>query len=174
MSQMNEIESKTTAYAKRREELSQVVGELNDTVESLKRKYIGVIKRRVAATAEAEAELRAALEASPHMFERPRSVIIAGVRVGYAKQKGSITWADDEQVVKLIRKHWPDDFDSLVKTEYTPLKTALAKRSAADLKRLDVDVEADCDAVLIKPADSGVDKLVTALLKGAADEAVAA
>jgi len=171
MSNIAAIEAKTTEFAKRREQLAQVVAELNDGIESLKRKHIGVIKKRVAAAAEAHAELKAAIDAAPHCFEKPRSVIIAGIRVGFQKGKGAIEWDNDEQVVKLIRKHFADEFDVLVKTVETPVKAALSQLAAADLKRIGVTVKDAGDEILIKPADSHVDKLVASLLKDATEEA---
>lgn len=171
MSMIASIESKTTEFARCREQLAQVVGELSDAIESLKRKHIGVIKKRVAAAAEAHAELKAEIESAPQCFKQPRSVIISGVRVGYQKGKGALSWDSDEQVVKLIRKHFPDEFDALVKTTETPVKPALAQKSVADLKRLAVSVIDSGDEVLIKPTDSHIDKLVSALLKGATEEA---
>jgi len=44
-------------------------------------------------------------------------------------------------------------------------KAALANISVADLKRIGCTITDDIDAVLIKPTDSEVDKLVMALLK---------
>lgn len=171
MSNIAIIEVKTTEFAKRREQLAQVVAELNDAIESLKRKHIGIIKRRVAAAAEAHADLKSAIEAAPHCFEKPRSVIISGIRVGYIKGKGAITWDSDEQVIKLIRRHFAEEFDVLVKTIETPVKAALVQLSAADLKRIAVTIIDAGDEILIKPADSHVDKLVAALLRDAVEEA---
>lgn len=171
MATLNDIEIKTKTYADRRAQLADAVRELNDAIEAMKRRHLATIKKRVAAAAEAHAELKADIEASPQLFEKPRSVIIAGIKVGYQKGKGKIEWEDDAQVVKLIRRHFPEQFDVLVNTVETPVKKALAQLSVQDLKKLAVDVEDTGDVVLIKPADSRVDKLVSALLKDATEDA---
>ena len=78
-------------------------------------------------------------------------------------------WEDDSQVVKLIQKHFPEQFDVLVKTIEKPIKDSLANLSVADLKRIGVTVTDSGDCVVIKSMDSEIDKLVDALLK---DEAM--
>lgn len=166
-----EIAEKTKAFSISRQQLADAVRELNDATEALKRKHLPVIKRRVASAAEAHAELKAAIECAPHLFEKPRSVVIEGIKVGWQKGKGVLSWTSDEQVVKLIKKHFKDEFDALVKTTETPVKAALAQKSVADLKLIAVSVTDTGDEVLIKPADSHVDKLVSALLKDATEEA---
>lgn len=171
--QLTDIEVKTTAYAKKREALSAAVLELNDAIEAIKRKHLGVIKRLVANAADAHNELAAAIKDAPHLFERPRSVIIAGIKVGYQKGKGTLTWTNGERVCELIEKHYPDEYNVLVKTSVAPVKTALAQKSAADLRRIGVTVEDTGDQVLIKPTDTAVDKLVSALLAEATDEVAA-
>ena len=170
---LTDIETKTTHYARQRESLAAAVTELNDAIESLKRKHIGVIKRRVAVAAEAHNELSDVIKSAPHLFEKPRSVIIAGIKVGYQKGKGVLTWTNGDRVCELIEKHFPEEYETLVKVSMTPVKGALAQKSAADLRRIGVTVEDTGDQVLIKPTDTAVDKLVSALLAEAADEVVA-
>ena len=89
-----------------------------------------------------------------------------GVKVGFEKGKGRIEWDDDDTVVRLIEKHFPEQADILIKTKKKPAKKALAQLSVAELKKLGVTVEETGDQVVIKSTDSEIDKLVTALLKG--------
>jgi hypothetical protein len=96
---------------------------------------------------------------------KPRTVILHGIKVGYRKATGKIEFDDAEQVVKLIRKHFPDQFDVLVKVEETPVKKALANLTAAELKKLGIEVSDSGDEVEIRDTASDVDKLVSALLK---------
>lgn len=165
MTTLKEIEAQTQKYAAVRAALSVAVQEANDELEAIRRTHMSNLNRKLCIAAMQYNALSALIEAAPQLFVKPRSVIIAGIRVGYQKGKGSITWDSDEQVVKLIRKHCADEFDAMVKTTETPIKAALAQASAADLKRLGVTITDAGDEVLIKPADSHVDKLVAALLK---------
>lgn len=164
---LTDIERMTREYAETRGKLADIIQALQAEVEAVKRRRLAPIKRAVAATAEAHDRLRAAIEAASDLFVKPRSVVIAGVRVGFQKGRGELEIADAVKTVQLIRKHLPDQADVLIKTVETPVKSALATLPAADLKRIGVNVADAGDQVLIKPTDSDVDKLVAALLKDA-------
>ncbi|HXG29582.1 MAG TPA: host-nuclease inhibitor Gam family protein [Nevskiales bacterium] len=167
---METIETKTRAYAEARSVLASRVEALNEELDKARRRSLPGIKRALGIAKAAEEDLRAEIEAHPELFEKPRSVILHGVRVGYQKAKGTIEWDDDDRVVALIQKHHPDLFDNLVKTIERPIKTALNTLSVADLKKIGVTVVEAGDQVVIKPVDSDVDKLVDALLRDASED----
>jgi Gam-like protein len=168
---LKEIEAKTKTYADARDVLGARVQELNDAIEQAKRAAMPGIKRALARAAELQAELRAAIEEAPDAFTKPRSHIFHGIKVGYQKAVGKIEFDDADRVVELIEKHFPDQADVLVKTEKKPLKKALEALDVAELKKLGVRVADNGDVVIIKPTDTEVDKVVTALLKEATEEA---
>lgn len=162
---LDEIDQITHRYANAREELHTRVLALTDTIEEAKRRKMPGIKKAVRDASEAMDRLHAALEASPSLFVKPRTVVIAGIRIGFAKGAGKLVIDDPDKVVGLIRKHHPDQADLLIKVSECPIRKALANLSVADLKKLGVTVEDTGDQVVIKPTDSEVDKLVDALLK---------
>lgn len=169
---MGAIEKLTKDYADARGALSDVVAILNTHLELLKRKHLKDIKRRVAVAAEKQAELKAAIEAAPELFDKPKTQIFHGVKVGYRKGSGKIEWEDDAVLVERIRKLFlKSQADLLIQTKEKPIAKALQDLDAADLKRLGVTVEDTGEVVVIKPTDSDVDKLVTALLKDAEKDA---
>lgn len=165
MTVLTDIEQKAKAFSKHRATLVQRVMMLNSAIDQLKRKHIADIKDAVNDTAQAQAELNVLIEKSPDLFVKPRTVIFHGVKVGYQKQKGKTTIKDEEKTILLIRKQLPDLAEVLIETKETVSKAALANISVADLKRIGCTITDDIDAVLIKPTDSEVDKLVMALLK---------
>lgn len=166
---LGHIEELTKEYSRKRAVLAQVVRDLNARLEAAKRVALPDIKAALAATAEAQHRLQTAVEAEPQLFVKPRTYIFHGVKVGMQKGKGGIEWEDDNQVVKLIRKHFPEQTDSLIKVTEKPVKSALNGLSVAELKRISCTAVETGDQVVIKPTDSEVDKLVDALLKEAAD-----
>lgn len=159
------IEGLTKGYADTRNRLAREVRELTERLESTKNARLPGIKTALASVKEAEFKLQNAIEEMPTLFEKPRSVIFHGIKVGFQKSKGGISWEDEAQVLKLIRRHLNERFDELVKVTEKPLKGALNGLSTADLKRIGCVVLETGDLVLIKPVDSDVDKLVAALLK---------
>lgn len=165
MRTINEIEKLTKDFSDARRALSERVQTLEDEITALKRKYLPGIRRAVEATSERHESLSVAIEDSPELFVKPRTWLLHGIKVGYQKQKGKIEWEDEATVIKLIKKHFPDTWETYVKTIEKPLKAALEALSVAELKKLGVTAEETGDAVLIKSTDSEIDKLVNALLK---------
>ena len=64
----------------------------------------------------------------------------------------------------MIRKHFPDQAEILIKTTETPVRKALAMLPAADLKKIGVVMEDEGDEIVIRAADSDVDKIISANL----------
>lgn len=170
MTTMEQIEKQAKAHAIAREKLGEIVGAMQDGIEAIKRSHMVKLKAAVNKAAETSEELRALIEQSPELFVKPKSVVFHGIKLGFAKEKGRIEFDDAEQVIKLIRKHYPDLADSLISTTEKPSKDALNLLTAAELKKIGVTVTADADAVFVRATDSEVDKMVTALLKGATEE----
>ncbi|OYZ03466.1 MAG: hypothetical protein B7Y42_00365 [Polaromonas sp. 28-63-22] len=154
-----------------RDTLSLRAGALHDEMEAAKRKSMRGLRASVAAVAQAQADLLATIADSPQLFVKPKSIVLHGIKLGYAKGKGRIEWDDDEQVVKLVRKHMPEQFDVLIKTTEKPMKSAMDGLTVAELKKIGVTAEDSGDVAFAKDTTAEVDKLVKALLKGAEEEA---
>lgn len=167
---MQEIERRAKALADYREKLAGLVSSLNEGIEALQREQLPGIRRAVNAVAERQDQLRQVIEDHPELFVKPRTVMFHGVKLGYAKGKGSIEFDDAAAVVRAIKRLHPDQVDVLVAVKESPVKTALAQLSAQELRRLGVTVEDIGDVVVISFADSAVDKAVKALLKAAIDD----
>jgi hypothetical protein len=159
------IDRFTKEYADARQTLADRVQTLNDGIEEFKRKLLPGIKKAVNTAAEKKAVLSSAVQDGAHLFAKPRTVVMYGVKVGLEKGKGTIDWDDGDQVIKLIKKYFPDQADVLIKKTEKPIKKALAQLSVQELKKLGITVEETGDQVVIKGTDSEVDKLVKALLK---------
>ncbi len=166
-----EIEKKSTLYSSERLVLGARVAALQDAIEKLKREHMPKIKHSVGKCAERHADLKALIEDNPDLFVKPKTHVFAGIKVGYKKGTPTLEWEDDAQVVKLIKKHLPDQADLLIKTKETPAKEALENLGASDLKKLGLTKPESQDQVVIKPTDSAVDKIVKAMLAEAEDDA---
>lgn len=170
MATMKEIDELVCAFAARREALAGSMMAFREEQSALERKHFGRLKRLAVQTKEAEAAVKAAIAQAPELFERPRSIVLHGVKLGYRKASGKIDWEDDDQVVKLIRKHFPEQVDLLIRTIEKPVKDTLAQLSAAELKRVAVTVEDTGDVPFVKPIDSEVEKALKALMKELPEE----
>lgn len=168
---MNDIETRARKYAEAREKLSAIVADLNAGIEALKRNHLPDLKRAVARAAEHHDALRALIEEAPELFDKPRTVTLHGIRLGYMKGKGGIVWDDADQVVSAIQKYLPDQAETLIRWTGKPVKEAINGLDVASLRKIGCRVEDTGDQVFIKPADSAVDKMVDALLRDATAEA---
>lgn len=171
---LDPIDTKARIYAEARQRLADAVAELNLAMAALHREHLPVIKRHLNAAFRHENELRALVEASPHLFRKPRTVVLHGIKVGFEKGKGMVVINDPAQCVALIDKRLPELADTLVITERRPAKAAIAQLSVQQLKAIGCSVAEADDRVVVRAVDTAVDKLVTALLKAIGDEAAQA
>jgi len=171
MATLQEIDKLTEKYADLRGKLAAEVGALEEELEAAKKARLQAIKRLVQRAAEAHGELKAAIEDSAALFERPKTQVLHGVKVGLRKGSGGIQFEDADQVVALIEKHFTEDeCELLIITKKKPNKEALEQLGVADLKKVACTVEDTGDVVVIKDTASEVDKIVKALLKEATEE----
>jgi len=162
---INEIEKLTKEYATERNKMSERIRQLEDEISTLKRKRLPGIKASAQEVLDKQDKLKAALEAGRVLFVKPRTVVFHGIKVGFQKGKGKLSWADDGVVIKLIKKHFPDQVDVLIKTVEKPIKGALENLSTADLKKIGVTVKETGDLPVIKATDTEIDKFVESLLQ---------
>jgi hypothetical protein len=165
MATLAEIEILAKQLADARFNLKEGLDELESKMAAIKKEFMPAIRRAVEKVAQRHEVLRAAIEEEPGLFQKPKTFIFHGIRLGYQKSRGEIIWENVDQVIRLIKKNFPDQAETLIKITETPIKTALAQLSVADLKKIGVTVIETGDEVFIKPTDSEIDKLINALLK---------
>ena len=157
--------------ARKRESLGQLVLLVNGEIEGAKARRFAKVKALADDAAAAWSALEAAVTANPELFVKPRKLAAHGIAFGYEKGKGGLEIADAEKTLQLIRRHFPELADVLIATKEAPAKDALANLTAAELKKLGVEVKGTGDVVVIRPADGAIDKLVKALVAAATEEA---
>jgi hypothetical protein len=162
---LSEIEKLAKNLSDARLNLKEGLDELESEIAAIKKRFMPALRRAIDRAATSHKLLHAAIGEAPELFIKPKTVIFHGIRCGYMKGKGDITWEDTAQVVRLIKKNFPDSADVLLKISETPVKTALAALSVSDLKKIGVTVIETGDEVFVKPTDSEIDKLINALLK---------
>jgi hypothetical protein len=166
-----DIEGKAEKYAKARDEMRAIAAAMQEGIDAIKRSELPKLRKAVAKAAEHHDVLKAMIEASPELFQKPKTVILHGIRVGYSKGKGSIAWDDADAVVAAIQKHLPDMAEQLIRWTGRPLKEAINQLDVATLKKIGCRVTDTGEQIVIKAVDSEFDRLVDALLKDATEEA---
>lgn len=161
---MDQIESLAKTLAAARTELVDRMQSLRREQDEIKRRRLQGIRNAVAKVQAAHEALRLAVDASPALFIKPKTRLLHGIKCGFQKQRGKISWSDEETVIDLIKRHFPEQLETLTKVKRSLVRDALSELPAKDLRRLGVTVTDDVDAVLIKATDSEIDKLVDALI----------
>jgi hypothetical protein len=167
------IEQLTSAYSAKMNVVVTKMSELDAEVRAIKRRKIAGIRAAVAAARDARAVLDEALKEQKGEFVKPRTRTFHGIKVGWRKLVGKLTWKDAEQVVKLIKQHYGERADMLallIKKTETPVKAALEQLTGVDLKKLGCTLSEDTDEVVISSDGTDIDKLVDALLEDASDD----
>ncbi|HNV72185.1 MAG TPA: hypothetical protein PKO06_20930, partial [Candidatus Ozemobacteraceae bacterium] len=132
---LGQLDKMTRDFADARATLEGRVTELNDAIDTIKRKYLPLIKHAVTTALDRKSKLEGEIEKNPQLFVKPRMLILHGIKIGLQKTRDGLAWEDDDQVVKLIKKHFSDQVETLVKVKETPVKQALAQLSVADLRK---------------------------------------
>lgn len=172
---LTEIETLAQRYAEIYRELEGSVQALEDGVRALKRKLLPAIRRLAEESAVRKGELLAAVSAAPDLFEKPRTQIMSGVKVGLQKRRGTIAIDDEAATIRRIRELLPrDQAELVIRVRESVHKPAVYDLTAGDLKRLGIKIESDTDEAIAKIAGEDIERMVDALLDDSEAERVAA
>ena len=159
------IEELATTYADRRKNLSDALTRLRDDLEAVRRAHLPEIRLHLGVAQAKRSELFCAIEDGRELFERPRTRVMGGIKVGLQKQRGRVEIADEEATIKRIRALLPEEqAELLIRVRESVHKPAVYDLTAADLKRLGIAVTDDTEVIVLKPADDALDQLLAELL----------
>ena len=170
---LNEIETLAQRYAQAAHAAADLVTAAEAEMHTIKTRYVSQLRLHAANVADARAALIQAIESNPALWESPRTRVLHGVKVGMQKQPGALTWSSEARVIEKIKEHYVDEIGVLIKTTEKPVKDALARLPAADLKRLGITVVDSGDAVVVKLVAGDVEKLLKTLAGDLEREATA-
>ena len=156
------IEKATATYSQALNGLNDQVSALNAQIDAVKKQHLAGIKSSVKQVKNLESKLTEQIQGCDGCFVKPQSLIFSGIKVGYRKKKGSIKVS--KNTVELIKSKLTDQKQTLISITETVSKTAAAKLSIGEAKKVGIEVVADSNVVVIRAMDSNVDKLVKQLL----------
>ncbi len=161
---MEHIESLAKTFAVARGELAERLNTLREEQDAAKRRRLQGIKNSLARVQASYEELKVAVEDGKPLFDKPKTRILHGIRVGWMKQRGKLEIPDAEACVAGLRRLLGDEADAYIKKTEAPIRSALANLPAKDLRRCGVTLTDDIESVVIKAADGELDKLIDALV----------
>lgn len=142
--------------------------EIKAAIVPIMAKYKATMDQYAAAEAASHAALTELLVRSPHLFVKPRSLAVDGVKAGYRKAEDTLDWDDDEVVAKRILALLPTQYDLLVRTQISLVADALAALDAADLQKIGVRTVTGVDSHFITVGDNDAEKLTKLVIAAAA------
>lgn len=155
-----DLEKLSAEYDGECNRLEDMVAALEADMELVRRQHIAGLKRQAAVVANREALLNSAIERAPHLFVKPKTFTINGVKQGFQYSPGSVVWDDDAQVVAAIREKRSKEFKTLVDVKETPRKAALKSLPAAELAEIGCRIEGEGDQVILKRVAGDVEKMI--------------
>ena len=165
MATMQDIQNQAEEYSAARKDLEARVKKLQALKDRLDKRYMTGITRALLVLVEAKETLKDLINSARELFDKPKTQIFAGVKVGLKKGKGKMDWDGDDKVVARIRKQHPDLVDQLIICREKPSKEGLETLTVEQLKKLGVTVEEAGDQVYIKDTESEIEKIIKALMK---------
>ena len=165
---MQDIIALARAFAAAREATEALADDIKAMQRKALRSRLRTLRSRVAEQAAAEDALRAAIQARPELFVRPRTVAVDGIRFGLRKQPGAVALGDEAQAIRRLRAIFPGQATALIRVSESLDRKALRRLSAAELAQIGITIERARDEVTIATASSDLDRIVAALLDDAA------
>ena len=167
--QLEAIDALAFSYKKEREFLVEELSDLKTEIAEIHKRHRAALLRAVSRAKQAKDDLLAAVKAAPELFEKPRSLTLHDIKVGYKQGSGRLSWEDEDaalvaRIEKIFAKE-PEQLALLINTTKKPSKDGLKTLEAKQLARLGIEVEGTGDEPFLTVPDSAVDKLVAKLLE---------
>lgn len=162
--QYAEIERLAGDFAKQWRLLHSQARLMQEAIAAQEARWGRCLRETAALVRTARAALAAAIEANPELFERPRTVVFSGVKIGFKKGSGKLEIEDEEATIARIEKAFGPAASAYLNATVKLNKAALAELDAKSLAALGVTLEGTTDVVVISPEKSTTDKLVKTYL----------
>lgn len=142
--------------------------EIKSAIAPILERYKATLDTYAAAEAEAHAWLSDLLIRAPHLFVRPRSIAVDGVKAGYRKSEDALDWDDEAAVIARIQVLLAGQCDLLIRTQQSLIIDALAALDADVLRAIGVRTITGADQHYIVVGDNDAEKLTKLVIAAAA------
>lgn len=165
MNQFKKIET----HAKRYQAL---LAKLNNTSATIRRKiseataaHLADLKSTMDEMTGLEKQIKEHLIRNKDLFEKPRTRVIHGLKLGFRKGKGKLIVNDEQKLIERLEKEYDDNVGVLVRTSKKIVKAGIEKLDAKELKRLGVTMQDADDQVVFDVVEDSMDDLINFLLE---------
>ncbi len=135
---LEEIDLLAKDYANASQVLSDRIMGLEDEFENVKRKHLPSIINAVNKAKSTKELLYGAIDISRHLFDKPKTFTLNGIKCDLQKGRDAFVWENEEQVIRRIKKSLLKHVDSLINTKESIAKSGLKQLTPDELKRLEL------------------------------------
>lgn len=155
---------------KTRLKMREIMTDHQTEAQQITRKYTRLLKPLAELASDLDANLRAQIKAHPELFVKPKTFNLAGIKIGMHTESGSIEWDDDDKVVQMLRKVLgKEDAELYIITKDKPSAKAMQTLDPKVLAKVGARVEGAGEQIVVKLADTDMDKLIEKLITAASD-----
>ena len=168
IAKLTELETAAKEFSAASKILRNIKEELDTEIDAVKAKYSASFAEASKNAGEAYQMLLTLVESSEELFLDKKSMSINNVKFGYRKKAGTINIDNETFTIDRLRELFPKDADKYLSTKISISKKALNNLTAAELKKVGVNVIQDSSEAFVKLTDDEVQKLIDALVKESA------
>lgn len=158
-----DIELACEDYAASVGDVHRVIATMEREIAQVRERYLPELRGAVGVTDAEEDKLAGLLRRGKALFDRPKSRVFHGVRVGWRKGQDTVEMPADADLVPVIEIELPELAEALIDREPTVRKSAIKNLSDDELRRIGVRRVLGAEAVSIIVQDSDETRLAAAL-----------
>ncbi len=165
---LKDLETAAKEFSTKSRVLRNIKENLDTEIDAVKSKYIEELKKASSEAGESYQMLLTLVESSEELFSDKKSMSINNVKFGYRKKTGKIEIDNEEFTINKLQELFPENADMYLSKKISISKKALDSLTAAELKKIGVNVIQDSSEAFVKLTDDEVQKLIDALVKESA------
>lgn len=165
---LTDLENAAKEFSAASKILRNIKEELDTEIDAVKAKYSAAFADASKNAGEAYQMLLTLVEDSEELFLDKKSMSINNVKFGYRKKSGKIEIDNEEFTINKLQELFPENADLYLSKKISVSKKALDSLTAAELKKVGVNVIQDTSEAFVKLTDDEVQKLIDALVKESA------
>jgi len=150
-----------------RNQLDDALVGLKADLDAVKAKHLKPLRTLSRALAARVVELNGLVDGNRDLFVKPRTTVLHEIKLGLAGGKGKLTFEDEQEVIRLIRKKLSAKKKVLIRTEHSVVKDALKNLPEDELSKIGCRIEGKGeDLVVVSFCDGEIEKAIDKLLGG--------
>jgi len=162
------IELGAQEHRRNLDNLRNLLAQLEDGIESVKRQYLPSIRRAVGTTRGSRLRLAQMIQDAPDLFVSPKSREAHGLRIGFRKEPDKWLWPNMAELVSRVRERLGTaKAKALIQVQESVPRKGLTTEIR---EQLDITCVPGQDRMIIEPLDGEVDKIIQAMLGNLAAE----